>query len=358
MRDGALRRHRRSRRLACAPSRVADQRAGAGHRRGGWRARDRHASRPRPSTFELLKREVDSPRGACGRRPQARSSVRAGAPGPAGESRLEIGPPALSTEPVADDPASFVMEQFRVAGDGGLEIQGTWNGVPGADLDQPVLVLHFDDRIADVDADRVRGTARKWYASFPWTGDAGAIRKALLHVGGRLRVDLGPHPTSRRRLGRTALPAVAVMPLAAPMPELTIEPRDLLSTHTELAALRDRLAAVEEEAARARENARRAEAEAERARDLRERESDRLRDAMNALRRTAHETVEAERERLRLQAVDLERLRGEGRRLEEVEAERDEARAERDEARRLLADARAALEEARQALELVGDEAE
>src|SRR3954454_23186405 len=158
----------------------------------------------------------------------------------------------MSVERVADDQATFVLEQFRVAAGGRLEIQGTWDGVPAADLEQPVLVLHFADRIADVDADRVRGTARKWYASFPWNGDPESIRKAVLHVGGRLRVDLGPHPTTRRRLGRTALPAVAVMPLAAPMPELTIEPRDLLSTHTELAALRDRLAALEEEAHRAR----------------------------------------------------------------------------------------------------------
>ena len=221
------------------------------------------------------------------------------------------------------------MEQFRVAADGRLEIQGTWDGVPAADLEQPVLVLHFEDRIADVDADRVRGTARKWYASFPWNGDPEAIRKAVLHVGGRLRVDLGPHPTTRRRLGRTALPALALLEMPGPVvPE--IAEADILSTHTELAELRDRLAAVEEEAQQARDNATQAWAEAERARVLRERESERLHDAMDSLRRSAHDAVEADRERLRMQGIELEQLRAELARLAEVEAERDAALAARD----------------------------
>ena len=231
----------------------------------------------------------------------------------------------MSTEPMTEEQATFVMEQFRVAAQGRLEIQGTWNGVPGADLEQPVLVLHFADRIDDVDADRVRGTARQWYASFPWDGDPAAIRKAVLHIGGRLRVDLGPHPSVRRRLGRTALPALALMALPSAAPELV--EADILSTHAEVSELRDRLAEVEEEAHQARDDARQAWAEAERARVLRERESERLHDAMNALRRSAHDTVEAERERLRMQTDELEQVRAENRRLAEAEAERDEARA-------------------------------
>jgi hypothetical protein len=249
----------------------------------------------------------------------------------------------MSIEPVADDRATFVMEQFRVTAGGRLEIQGTWDGVPGADLERPVLVLHFADRIVDVDADRIRGTARTWYASFPWDGDPESIRKAVLHVGGRLRVDLGPHPTTRRRLGRTALPALALLDVPGPVvPE--VAEADILSTHAELGALRDRLAAVEEEAQQARDGAAQAWAEAERARVLRERESERLHDAMDALRRSAHDAVEADRERLRMQGIELEQLRLELARLAEVEAERDEARAAGDEARAELAEARRTLE--------------
>ena len=263
----------------------------------------------------------------------------------------------MSIETVVDDQATFVMEQFRVAADGRLEIQGTWDGVPAADLEQPVLVLHFEDRIADVDADRVRGTARKWYASFPWNGDPEAIRKAVLHVGGRLRVDLGPHPTTRRRLGRTALPALALLEMPGPVvPE--IAEADILSTHTELAELRDRLAAVEEEAQQARDNATQAWAEAERARVLRERESERLHDAMDSLRRSAHDAVEADRERLRMQGIELEQLRAELARLAEVEAERDAALAARDEAQAAGDEVRGELAETRRTLERLGGQAE
>jgi hypothetical protein len=263
----------------------------------------------------------------------------------------------MSVEPVADDQATFVLEQFRVAAGGRLEIQGTWDGVPGSDLEQPVLVLHFADRIDDVDADRVRGTARKWYASFPWDGDPESIRKAVLHVAGRLRVDLGPHPTTRRRLGRTALPALALLGVPGSVVPEVVE-ADILSTHTELTELRDRLAAVEEEAQRARDDAAQAWAEAERARVLRERESERLHDAMDALRRSAHDAVETDRERLRMQGIELEQLRAEVARLREVEAERDEARAARDEARTAGDEVRAELDESRRTLELLGGQAE
>jgi hypothetical protein len=263
----------------------------------------------------------------------------------------------VSVESVADEQATFVMEQFRIAAGGRLEIQGTWDGVPGADLERPVLVLHFKDRIDDVDANRVRGTARKWYASFPWDGDPASIRKAVLHVGGRLRVDLGPHPTTRRRLGRTALPALAMLGVPGPVvPELA--EADILSTHTELSELRNRLAAVEEEAQRARDDAAQAWAEAVRARVLRERESERLHEAMDALRRSAHDAVEADRERLRMQGIEMEQLRAEVTRLAAVEAERDTALAARDEALAAGDEARAELAEARRALEHLAREAE
>jgi DNA repair exonuclease SbcCD ATPase subunit len=245
--------------------------------------------------------------------------------------------------PTTDSEPSFAMEQYRVAAPGLLEVEGAWDGVAGVDLSEPVLVLDVEDRVDHVDAESVRGTARKWHASFRWEGDPTAIRHAVLHVDGRLRVELGPHPSMRRRLGRTARPALA-LPAEPVAPDGPAAGRatadvDTMSRYAALLDAQDRLAVAQDEVEDAREEARRAWADAERARALRQREGERLHEALETLKRSAHEAVETERERRRALEGELEQLRGAAARVAEIEAERDEART-------ALSDARTELERA------------
>jgi DNA repair exonuclease SbcCD ATPase subunit len=214
----------------------------------------------------------------------------------------------VSSEPVTGGPTTFVMEQFRVVEPGRLEVQGTWDGAHGVDLDQALLVLHVDDRVDHVEADVVRRTSRTWHAEFPWEGDPTAIRQAALEVDGRLEVELGSQPSMRRRLGRTTRPArsMAAHGAAEERPE---PDGNIVSLHAARVAAQDQLAEAQEETEAAREEARRAREDADRERTRRQQEAERLHDALETLQRVADEALSADRGRIEAQAVEIQALR-------------------------------------------------
>ena len=198
-----------------------------------------------------------------------------------GASAPEVECPGMS-----DGEASFVLEQFRVAEPGRLEVQGTWEAVNGVDLDRALLVLHVEDRVDQVEAEVVRRSIRGWHAEFAWNGDPTAIRQAALEVGGSLVVEIGPQPS--------------------PSNAARHGDGNIVAVHAALAAAQDRLAEAEEEIDEAREEARRARADAERERTRRRHEAERLHEAIESLQQVADEALGAERARLRAKADELE----------------------------------------------------
>jgi chromosome segregation ATPase len=258
---------------------------------------------------------------------------------------------------MTDGPTTFVMEQFRVVEPGRLEVQGTWDGAHGVDLDQALLVLYIDNRVDHVDADVVRRTARTWHAEFPWGGDPTAIRQAALEVDGSLEVELGAQPSMRRRLGRTTRPArsMATHGVAEERPEAD---GNIVSLHAALVAAQDQLAEAHEETEAAREDARRAREDADRERTRRQHEGERLHDALETLQRVADEALAAERGRIQAQAAEIQALRealaqteaDAAGAQERIESLMREYQTERD-------NARAALAEAERAAEAYRDEA-
>jgi chromosome segregation ATPase len=214
------------------------------------------------------------------------------------------------SERLDDGQPSFDMEQFRVAGPGRIEVQGTWEGVQDVDLDRSVLVLHLDDRVDQVDAESVRRTSRTWHASFAWDGDPSDIRNANLEVGDRLTVDLGPHPSRRRRLGRTTRPVLALVADPAEASRQVGVEDGIIAVHTALVTAREELAQAVDEIDAARQQARRASEDAERERERRRHEAERHQEALNTLKSVAAEAVDAERGRIREQAAEIERIKG------------------------------------------------
>ncbi len=171
-----------------------------------------------------------------------------------------------------------------------------------------MLVLRLADRVDQVDAESVRRTARTWHAAFAWDGDPSAIREATLEVGDRLTVDLGPHPSKRRRLGRTTRPVLALVANPSPAPDAGAED-GMLSVHAALVAAREDLAQATDEVEVARQQARRAREDADRERERRQHEAGRHHDALNMLKRVAAEAVGTERDRLQEQTAEIERLK-------------------------------------------------
>jgi hypothetical protein len=186
---------------------------------------------------------------------------------------------------MSDGEATFVLDRFRVAEPGRLEVHGTWDAVNGVDLDRALLVLHVEDRVDQVEAEVVRRSTDGWHAEFAWNGDPAAIRQAALEVGGSLVVEIGPQP----QLG----------------------PRDrhgdgnIVAVHAALVAAQDRLAEAEEEIDAAREEARRAHEDAERERTRRRHEGERLHEAIESLQRVADRALADERGRLEAKEAQL-----------------------------------------------------
>ena len=178
----------------------------------------------------------------------------------------------------------------------------------GVDLDHPFLVLHVDDGIQHVEAESVRRTLRAWNALFLWDGDPTAIRKSVLEVGGTLAVRLGAKPEMRRRVGRTMVRPALALVAESPGAEGGEPKEDLLSVHAALVVAQDLLAVAREERDVAREGARRAREDAERERTRRQQEGARLHAALDELQRVGQAAVQAERERLRAQSAETERL--------------------------------------------------
>jgi len=203
--------------------------------------------------------------------------------------------------------ATFVMDHFRVAAPGRLEVEGRWDGVQGAHLDDATLALHVEDRVDRVEAESVRRTARAWHGLFLWDGDPSAIKHAYLEVGGQFVVEFGAQPSTRRRLGRTTHP---VLPLAAEPVDAAAAALDgdVVSLHGALVAAQDQVAEARDEADFAREEARRAVADAQRERSRRQSEAARLHDAIDTLKLVADEALRTERERVGAQAEEIERL--------------------------------------------------
>ena len=209
---------------------------------------------------------------------------------------------------VTDGQATFDLEQFRVAAPGRLEVQGTWEGVHGVDLDRSRLVLHVDDRVDQVAAENVRRTARTWHASFAWEGDPTTIREAVLEVGDRLAVELGLHPSKRRRLGRTTRPVLALVTHTPVVEDAELE-SNIVTMHAALVAAREQLAETVDELQAARQETLRTREDVERERTRRQHEAERHHDALDSVQRVAAEALSAERGRLHEQVAEVERMK-------------------------------------------------
>lgn len=192
--------------------------------------------------------------------------------------------------------ATFVMEHFRVFEPGRLEVEGRWDGVHGVDLDESALVLHVEGRVDRVDAESVQRTPHTWRARFAWDGTPTAIDGAFLEVGGRLVVEIGARPSTRRRLGRPTRPA-RPMPAESTASASEHAEGDIVSVHAALAAAQDRLAEAQDETELAHEAARRAREDADRERSRRQSETTRHRAALDNLKEVADEALRAERAR-------------------------------------------------------------
>jgi hypothetical protein len=240
---------------------------------------------------------------------------------------------------MSDGQATFVLERFRVAQPGRLEVRGSWDAVNGVDLGRALLVLHVEDRVDQVEADVVRRSTSDWLAQFEWNGDPAAIREAALEVGGSLVVELEPRPSARSSASRRDDPG---------LPDANI-----VSVHAALVAAQDQLADAEAEIEAAQEDARRAREDAERERTRRRQEAERLHEALESLQQVADEALAAK-------AVELEAARQAVARAEAAAAGyRDEAGAARmrvgdleDSAARTSAEVEELQEELEQAREL------
>jgi DNA repair exonuclease SbcCD ATPase subunit len=180
---------------------------------------------------------------------------------------------------MSDGQATFVLDRFRLAQPGRLEVRGSWDAVNGVDLGRALLVLHVEGRVDQVEADVVRRSTSDWHAEFAWNGDPAAIRQAALEVGGSLVVELEPQPSAAPSVARRDEPA---------LPD-----GNIVSLHAALVAAQEQLADAEAEVEAAREDARRAREDAERERARRRHEAERLHEALESLQQVADEALAA-----------------------------------------------------------------
>src|SRR5215210_1839882 len=121
--------------------------------------------------------------------------------------------------------ASFMLDRFEPSAPGELQVAGVWARVDRRDLTNAALILHTEQGVQRLEALRaeVRGI-RRWRAVFAWDGDAAAIERAELQLGGNLVVALPAPSASRREFRRSQLvrrvePDVAPAASRAPAPD-------------------------------------------------------------------------------------------------------------------------------------------